>query len=344
MKRALLLLLAFVTLCAVLWAAQVNGYFDFFQITAPGNPPSGQTRVYVDGTQKILYDKTDGGLLHHMVATSSCSGGTPVVGNINIDGTVTCAASGGGGNTTTVGTCITYPPSTAGHSTGDVYKCSDSEYVLYFDGSVWQPSTDGVMVTRPDISTFTNFGSAPDASDNTRGPYWMRFKNGGAGYKWVLWTKAKPGATFTVTLGFMNLPDKWTGDQIYVCIVLRKTSTGQFWANGFGDDELSQAVIFFTNPTTFGGSNPLSQRNDHYHWNRISYARVVDDGTNWTYYVGLGGAVDPRSTSNTNWLQVFQQAHNTTITPDEVGFGMSTHVDTAVTQSAEIVHFSATSP
>jgi hypothetical protein len=157
MKRTLLSLLALVTLCAVLWAMQVNGYLDFFQVTAPGNPPSGQTRVYVDGTQKILYDKTDGGLLHHMVATSSCSGGTPVVGNINIDGTVTCVASGSAGNTTTFATCGTFPPSTAGHSNGDVYLCSDSFYSFVLTSGAWQTLLYGVPVTG--ASVFLNGGT-----------------------------------------------------------------------------------------------------------------------------------------------------------------------------------------
>ncbi len=73
-----------------------NAIFDLIYIGAPVSFASG-VRVYADATQKLLSDKNDAGTIHHTVATSGCSGGTPVVGNINADGSVTCAAGGGGG-------------------------------------------------------------------------------------------------------------------------------------------------------------------------------------------------------------------------------------------------------
>ncbi len=332
---------------AVLFAAQINGYFDFFQITAPGNPPAGQTRTFVDATQKIFYDLTDGGVKHHTVATSSCSGGTPVVGNINNDGSVTCAAGGGSGNTTTLAACATYPPSTAGHSTGDIYKCTDSEYQLIFNGSIWVPSTDGIVVTRPDISTFTNFGSVPDASDNTRGPFMMQ-RLYGAGYNWTEFTKAIPaGSSYTITLGFRMRFNQEPSDQAYAAIVLRLNSTGQFWAYGWGresGDLGGDAILFFTNPTTFGGSNPLTAPlSSRWSDGRTIFIRVQADGTNWNYYSGWGLAIDPTSTSTTNWLLRATRPENETITPDQVGFGM-TMKDSALIEQMEVVHFSATAP
>jgi hypothetical protein len=73
-------------------------------IAAPATPAAGKANVYVDSTQKVLSAKNDAGTVTHTVATSACSGGTPVVGNINADGSVTCAASGGNSSTATLNT------------------------------------------------------------------------------------------------------------------------------------------------------------------------------------------------------------------------------------------------
>lgn len=67
-------------------------------IAAPATPATGAGVVWFDSTNHVLSEKNNNSAtVRHTVVTSSCSGGTPVVGNINADGSVTCAAGGGGG-------------------------------------------------------------------------------------------------------------------------------------------------------------------------------------------------------------------------------------------------------
>lgn len=90
---------AIVLSAALLFAAGtlVNGSFRFLKIATPASPAAGYVQMWADSTNNLMSDKTSAGTVHHMVATSSCSGGTPVVGNINADGSVTCASSGSPG-------------------------------------------------------------------------------------------------------------------------------------------------------------------------------------------------------------------------------------------------------
>jgi len=94
-------ILAAVVLLMFTWrpvlASVVNALWDFVEIGAPSTPSGGVGRIYFDSTGHLLSSKNSSGTVTHTVATSSCSAGTPVVGNINADGTVTCAAGGGGG-------------------------------------------------------------------------------------------------------------------------------------------------------------------------------------------------------------------------------------------------------
>jgi hypothetical protein len=62
MKRKIILVcLGGALVAGLLYAAGVNGYFDFFKIAAPANPATGQARVYVDsGTNKLACLNSDG--------------------------------------------------------------------------------------------------------------------------------------------------------------------------------------------------------------------------------------------------------------------------------------------
>ncbi len=63
------------------------------EITAPSTPASSTGVAYFDSTNHVLSEKANNSAtVRHTVQTSSCSGSTPVVGNINADGSVTCSA------------------------------------------------------------------------------------------------------------------------------------------------------------------------------------------------------------------------------------------------------------
>jgi hypothetical protein len=262
------------------------------------------------------------------------------------DLTINSSGGGGGGSAVSIGTYASIPGSP---NNGDVYKVTDSQYELIRSAGVWEHFIEGIHVKRPDISTFTNVGSAPDNTDNSRGPFVMS-KLYGAGYNWTMYTKALPtgGTGYTITLGFRARFTSEPPDQAYVSIILRESSSGKFWANGWGRENADQggdAVIFFTNPTTYGGSNPLAGSSNRWSSGRTLFVRVQDDGTNWTYFSGWGNSVDPSNISNVNWAQVLQITHNGSMTPDQCGFGM-TLKDGVGTHAVfmEAVHFSATSP
>lgn len=263
------------------------------------------------------------------------------------DLTIAASGGGGGGSAVTIGTYASIPGSP---NNGDVYKVTDSQYELIRSAGVWEHFCEGIHVKRPDISTFTNQGSAPDHTDNTRGPFYMDKAFPNAGYDWTMYTKAKPtgGTGFTLTMGFRLRFDQAIPDQGYASVILRLASSGQFWAFGWGNEsgnEGGDAVIFFTDPTTYGGSNPLSGANS-VRWSsgRTIFLRLQEDSTNWTYFSGWGVSIDPNSTSNVNWLQRYQVTKNNVITPDQVGFGMCLKAGTSHTACMEVVHFSATSP
>lgn len=221
-------------------------------------------------------------------------------------------------------------PATTGRAAGDRYKCSDSEYDYIFDGALWVPFAFGSKCTRPDLSTFTNHGHAPDTSDNTTGPVYLERKATGTGYQWVLYTKTMPAKPFKITMGFRGWFDQYNGDQNYYMIVLRESSTGKFWAYGSGDNYDAMGAIFFTDQDNYGGQNPLSVQSSLWNFANARWIRVEDDNTNVNFYVSLDGY---------HWFKRFSHAHNTTITPNEIGFGFSGHNTTNPTWIMEVFDF-----
>jgi len=64
------------------------------EIAAPSTPASSTGVVYFDSINHVLSEKANNSAtVRHTVQTSSCSGSTPVVANINADGSITCGAA-----------------------------------------------------------------------------------------------------------------------------------------------------------------------------------------------------------------------------------------------------------
>ncbi len=85
---------------------------------APGTPASNTGVMYFDSTNHVLSEKANNSAtVRHTVATSSCSGTTPVIGNISASGAVTCSA----GNVLTFAT-----PATSHTFSGlyDFFECT----------------------------------------------------------------------------------------------------------------------------------------------------------------------------------------------------------------------------
>jgi hypothetical protein len=64
--------------------------------TQPSAPGPGFLKLWPDITNNVWYGINSSSVVSHLVDTSACTGGTPVVGNINADGSVTCVAGGSG--------------------------------------------------------------------------------------------------------------------------------------------------------------------------------------------------------------------------------------------------------
>jgi hypothetical protein len=338
MKKKLLWTAAVLTtmFAMALYGAVVNGYLDFAERAAPGNPASGNARLYVNNSTGVL--------------TCILSGGT------------SCMPSG-----------TTYPgsgvPNSTGSAWGTSYGVQGSDANLMSAGSVsgtgnllcldgnGGTTTTGCIVTSTGYTPFANL-TAP----STSGMSWINQGSSSVDVSGGLLTmtatgtgsdnirfygKATLSTPYSVIGAFM--PPIQSGIAGSSAGSVSGYSTGIALSDG--TKFITFAVAFaaataytpqiqineFTNATTFS-STPY--QNDSFSFCPATWFRIKDDGTNRTFSVSC----DP---TNQGWTTLYSQTDTTFLTATKAGFAMdlySSSINGLTVNSQGFVSFSQSSP
>jgi hypothetical protein len=211
----------------------------------PATPATGKGAVYMDSATltKGLSVKDDAGIIQRTVKPTACSGGTPVLGAINADGTVTCAVGGSSYDPTDVTVyssiyqLLTLTEASPGQTPGAVWgitvQCSGGTPVqstragmVAFAAmtanagnpcNVFAPQSSFVAgVGIPDFIS----GSAP--LTHKLKVYAQRDTSGGAGSYSVGWAKSIPGTTtWPDASTFVGIQDDGTN---FRCVIIGPAS------------------------------------------------------------------------------------------------------------------------
>lgn len=279
-------LLAAVVLLMTSWrpllAIVVNALSDFVEIGSPASPVAGIGRIYFDSTGHLLSSKNSSGAITHTVATSACSGGTPVVGNINADGTVTCAASGGGGG---------------GFIQALTAPVSGNFSPINFSGS-------GVTTTQVNGTTPVTYITLRQQDPTHTGNL-------------AAISKAKIAATFTITEAFsisgdVNAGTKagiWLNDSgtnsLFFCIYQSPNNDGAFYP------EIFSATSF--NNAGSGGANVFAPGGNGGPYGPLIWFRVQETVSARNYYMSSDGAT---------FYLIFTESNTANLTTANYGMGI----------------------
>lgn len=295
----------------------------------PATPPSGHWRLFVD-TDNILKIIDDAGTVSAVgggssdldaiitassgqdIADALAGAAAPDSGNVF----ATMADVGGGGGNATYVSAYASPPSSP--AAGDLWMPSDGYHdFLRYSGSVWVPHVGGVAGAIPSRSgwSWVNQGTGT-VTTTSPADVIVATANEASGYK--MRVRSAPSTPYTVTAciraavlptggaagGAYALLHRQSSDgKAHMITVRIDVSTGHCWAE----------VDYWSGDTTFSttlvgplyNALPLSPY--------VSWLRVSDDGTNRKYFVSLDGR---------NFLQVYSVARTTTLTADQVGWGI----------------------
>ena len=203
----------------------------------------------------------------------------------------------------------------AAGSPGRLYRATDSPYSFRDDGSAWAAYWMGrpVKSLPAALGLTLNNGSLATA-DQSSGAYSLA-KPATSSYDATSATAPLIGQPYTIILGYTSFLNGAGANQAYTSLVLRKASTGALWFFGNGVDFGNNfSVISLSNPTTYGGDNPLNFTYGQWLYSPFRFIKLVDNGTNWLISIGVDGK---------NWVQVYSMARNHTFTPDEYGIGVN---------------------
>jgi hypothetical protein len=253
----------------------------------------------------------------------------------------------GGGGSITFGAYASLPSST-GQSTGSVYQTTDSPFSFIFATGAWNAFMPKYgLVVPPGTLTTTWVNQASATIDQTNGIALVAQASGaGSAHNWALRTMAIPTAsspyTLTAVIGVRD-STRTSSSNNRAGIAIRDSVSGKFIALDFdwataAFSELS--VLAWTNPTTYGGTTYQQTRwtdttgggsgNDGFPAEIV--LRIKNDGTNVTYYASNDGV---------HFVQIYQHAKNTFVTPTDVAFGVSNY---SVTLDMYVYSFALTQP
>ncbi|RQS15522.1 hypothetical protein DIE07_03585 [Burkholderia sp. Bp9002] len=189
---------------------------------------------------------------------------------------------------------------------------------LNFQGfSVTNPSGSTAAVTRypdngsldtiPSLASFTQVNAAGAGMSVSQQPWGITGVAAAGVGQWGLLTKSVPSAPYQVVARLRAVPLNTNNGGFGVC--LYDSSSGKIktfvvsWQSSLGF-----YVQNFTNVSTWS-NNPLSGLP----CSRMpTWMRIRDDNTNWYYEVSGDGAT---------WVTLYQEAHNSFLTPNSVGVG-----------------------
>lgn len=170
-------------------------------------------------------------------------------------------------------------------------------------GSAWFTFTD------PNLETWAwvNQGDATEATTDERISI-TRAVTTGSGESLRILKKAAPSTPYVITAAlfaqFGGTTNQGAG------LLFRESSSGKIVGFCLHTRSLNALQIFcWTNPTTYGGSNPLNDEVAHIGF--PIWLRIADDGTNRIYSYSVDGV---------NFAERYREARTTFLTADEVGF------------------------
>jgi hypothetical protein len=199
-------------------------------------------------------------------------------------------------------------PATTNQVAGNMYRCSNSPYEFYFNGSVWIPRINGIVVTEPISGTpafsWANQGGA--SVSNTNGGEILTVPGSSSTNLRIRYIAA-PATPYSIVACFTFGMNSTNYQNAGLCFY--NTSSGKLVTFGpITGATTGVAVQEFSAPTAFaatplGGillspSGPI-------------YLKVRDDGTNFTFSY---------STDGVNFVQAYQVSRTGYLTPQSVGY------------------------
>jgi hypothetical protein len=283
------------------------------QYTPP--PPSGSAAVWgnITGT---LSSQTD---LQTALNAKAASNASTTVNGVTCTLGSTCTVSGSLGS----GTYAALP---ATCTTGYLYLFTDTVYdTAYCSGTntyTYHEPFVGAVTPVATQSTMTWVNQTSATLDTTYGfGLLSAVNNGGSAHKWKLrvLTIPTPANPYTVTMWFQaaNLVGNGQANDRFA-VVLYNSSSGKFNEldfNQFTGNGNNYSVAEWTNTTTFSSQPSAGALGTATFASSVQAKyglQIVVDSSNTTYYFSINGS---------RWVQLYQEAKNTFVTPDSVGFG-----------------------
>ncbi len=220
-------------------------------------------------------------------------------------------------------------PSTTGQKQGNQYSCTDSPYKFIYNGTIWQAYHGEYGAVVPPSSVGTSWVNQGSATLTQAGgvDYIAQAAGNSSAHNWALRyiVIPAPSSPYTITAAIRVLSSqRVTSGNNRAGIAIRDSVGSKFiiidlhWASS---TEATIDVTNWTNPTTYGGTTYATLN-----WSGVSggtagfpfdiVLRVVTDSTNTTYYASGDGVI---------FVQVFQHAKNTFVTPTGVAYGISNY-------------------
>lgn len=193
---------------------------------------------------------------------------------------------------------------------GNLYLPSDAPYLLRDTGAAfgyWGPL---LKLTKPPAAT-TGFSFVNERLNVAVTPTvgtWHITIDGNGTQQYTAFTDALAGSTYTVEVRLVgNRRVDPTASLWGICIADGQLTTSKYILFGFGQAVHGPFVQYNSQLNTFDSTLLAVVP-----WLDLEGFKIVEDVTNRTFYVTTHG--------NPNWVQVFQHAHNTSLTASHWGF------------------------
>lgn len=219
------------------------------------------------------------------------------------------AASGSGGGTTTTGTEAARP---AAGTAGKLYLPSDGYYVERDTGSAWAPWGPIFPMSPPVNSQFSWQNQGSSTVDAAKVGIYLSGPGTAASHAMRVRKKAAPQAPYTITAAFLFNTNGVQNAHAGLC--LRESATGKYHViNAYtGSSGFTWSVQKYSNETTWTANyttgNALATS--------PCWFRITDDGTN---------RISSLSADGQNWIPVHSVGRTDYLTPNEVGFYVSSY-------------------
>jgi hypothetical protein len=263
--------------------------------TAPPNRIIWKVTARSSDTLTVVYDNSYG-------ADANLTTGTRLMWSLTAEALTQLKTDIAG----TYGTFANLPAATAGVVR---YDFTDSPYShAISDGTGWHYFYPGFgEVERPILGDFTWVNQGSATADATDGAVTIEAP-AVSGDSLRALVQSVPATPWTLTMGFMSLTTEALYQHLGGCY--RESGTGKILAVDFRL-AYQLGIIRYTDATTFGGSNEVSDISIRAAQNAPLFLRLSDDGTN---------RVTSRSTDGRHWTVIGTISRTNFLTADQVGF------------------------